>query len=98
VLVNEGSASASEIFAGALQDYQLARIIGTTTFGKGSVQEITNYSDNSSLKLTIAKWLTPKLRDINHIGVIPDQSVTISDQQKQLGLDPQLTAAIQYLN
>ncbi len=98
VLVNEGSASASEIFAGALQDYQLAHLIGNTTFGKGSVQEITNYSDNSSLKLTIAKWLTPKLRDINHVGLVPDQSVTISDQQKQLGLDPQLTAAIQYLN
>jgi carboxyl-terminal processing protease len=97
VLVNEGSASASEIFAAALQDYQLARIIGTTTFGKGSVQEITSYSDNSSLKLTIAKWLTPKLRELNHVGVTPDQTVKITDLQRQSGQDPQLDAAIQYL-
>lgn len=97
VLVNEGSASAAEIFAGALQDYKLARIIGTTTFGKGSVQEITSYTDNSSLKLTIAKWMTPLLRDINHLGIVPDQTVKITDLQKQTGVDPQLEAAIQYL-
>lgn len=97
VLVNEGSASASEIFAGALQDYKLAQIIGVTTFGKGSVQEITSYHDNSSLKLTIAKWLTPLLRDVNHIGIVPDQIVKITDLQKQTGQDPQLEAAIKYL-
>lgn len=97
VLINEGSASASEIFAGALQDYQLAYIIGTTSFGKGSVQEITNYDDNSSLKLTIAHWLTPNKRDINHLGIVPDQIVTISDLQKENGQDPQLDAAVNYL-
>lgn len=98
VLVNEGSASAAEIFAAALQDYKLARIIGTTTFGKGSVQEITSYYDNSSLKLTIAKWLTPMQRDLNHLGLVPDQIVQISDLQRQSGQDPQLDAAILYLN
>lgn len=97
ILINEGSASASEIFAGALQDYQLAYIIGTTSFGKGSVQEITNYDDNSSLKLTIAHWLTPNKRDINHLGIVPDQIVTISDLQKENGQDPQLDAAVNYL-
>jgi len=98
VLINEGSASASEIFTGALQDYGLARIIGTNSFGKGCVQEITSYTDNSSLKLTIARWLTPKLRDINKIGITPDQTVSISDSDKQAGQDPQLDAAIKYLN
>jgi carboxyl-terminal processing protease len=81
-----------------MQDYKLARLIGTTTFGKGSVQEITSYYDNSSLKLTIAKWLTPLQRDINHHGLVPDQIVSISDFQRQSGLDPQLDAAIAYLN
>lgn len=98
VLINEGSASAAEIAAGALQDYQLAHLIGTTTFGKGSVQEITNYTDNSTLKLTIAKWLTAKQRDINHIGIVPTQEVKITDAQKAAGQDPQLDAAKAYLN
>jgi carboxyl-terminal processing protease len=98
VLINEGSASAAEITAGALQDYGLAYLIGTTSFGKGSVQEITSYTDNSSLKLTIAKWLTPKKRSINHIGVKPDQEVKITDTQKAAGQDTQLDAAKAYLN
>ncbi len=98
VLINEGSASASEITAGALQDYKLAYIIGTKSFGKGSVQEITSYTDNSSLKLTIAKWLTPLQRSINHIGIVPDQEVSITDAQKAAGQDPQLDAAEAYLN
>ena len=97
VLINEGSASASEIFAGTIQDYGLGYLIGTTTFGKGSVQEITSYSDNSSLKLTIAKWLTPKKRDINHIGIVPDLTVKITAEQRQRGQDPQLDAALNYL-
>lgn len=98
VLINEGSASASEITAGALQDYGIAYLIGTTSFGKGSVQEITAYQDNSTLKITIAKWLTPKKRSINHIGVVPDQTVKITDAQKADGQDPQLDAAKNYLN
>ncbi|MCC7432359.1 S41 family peptidase [Candidatus Peregrinibacteria bacterium] len=98
VLINEGSASASEIMAGALQDLKLAHIIGTTSFGKGSVQEISSYTDNSTLKLTIAKWYTPNYRNISHEGIIPDEKVTITEQQKQSGQDPQLDAAIYYLN
>lgn len=98
VLINEGSASAAEIMAGALQDYKLAYLIGTTTFGKGSVQEITSYEDNSSLKLTIAKWLTPLKRDINHKGITPDKEVKITDLQRQTGQDPQLEEALTYLS
>lgn len=98
VLINEGSASASEIMAGALQDLDLAYLIGTTTYGKGSVQEISNYMDNSSLKLTIAKWYTPKMRNITASGISPDLEIKISESQKQSGQDPQLEAAINYLN
>lgn len=75
VLVNEGSASASEIVAGALQDLELAKIVGKTSYGKGTVQELTYYTDGSNLKLTIAKWLTPKGKWIDQKGVIPDFEV-----------------------
>ncbi len=97
VLINEGSASAAEIFAGAMQDYGLAYLIGTNTFGKGTVQEITSYSDKSSLKLTIAKWLTPQKRDVNGTGITPHLIVKITPEQRQKGQDPQLDAAVNYL-
>lgn len=97
LLINQGSASAAEIMAGALQDYDLAHLIGTQSFGKGSVQEISEYTDNSSLKLTIAKWLTPQKNSINLTGVTPDQIVPITQEQKAAGQDPQLEAAINYL-
>jgi C-terminal peptidase prc len=73
VLVNEGSASASEIVAGALQDYERAKIFGETSFGKGTVQELTFYDDNSIFKLTVSKWLTPDNHDINKKGIVPDR-------------------------
>lgn len=76
VLVNKGSASASEILSGALQDYGKAKIIGDTTFGKGCVQELSVYNDNSVFKLTISKWLTPKSHDIDKKGLTPDKVVT----------------------
>jgi len=75
ILVNDGSASASEIMAGALQDYGKAKIIGEQSFGKGTVQELLFYNDNSVFKLTISKWLTPLSNDINHKGVTPDKIV-----------------------
>lgn len=75
ILINEGSASASEILAGTLRDYGIAKIIGTTSFGKGSVQSLTEYSDGSMFKYTVAKWLTANGNDIAEVGIIPDEIV-----------------------
>lgn len=90
VLVNEGSASASEIVAGALKDLELATIVGVKTFGKGSVQTIFPFSDGSSMKVTIAKWLTPNKNTIDKEGIHPDIEVTMSDEDYQNDRDPQL--------
>lgn len=75
ILVNEGSASAAEIVAGALQDLNKAKLVGETTYGKGTVQELTYYTDDSSLKLTVAKWLTPKGKWVTGTGIKPDFTV-----------------------
>lgn len=91
VLVNEGSASASEIMAGALQDYGTAKLIGTKTFGKGSVQELKQYDDNSLFKYTISKWLTPNGQEINGIGLTPDKIVESQNGDTD---DEQLNAAL----
>ncbi len=92
VLVNEGSASAAEIVAGALQDYGRAKLIGKKTFGKGSVQDIIPLGDGSALRLTIAEWLTPKGRSINKQGITPDITV---DQDKTDKSDPALDKALE---
>jgi carboxyl-terminal processing protease len=72
ILVDEGTASAAEIMAGALQDYKLATLMGKKTFGKGVVQDVEPLPDGSALKLTVAQWLTPNNREINGKGIDPD--------------------------
>lgn len=97
VLVNQGSASASEIVSGALQDYKRAVVIGERTFGKGSVQTLNKYGDGSSLKLTVAKWLTPNNRSINDEGIEPDIRVVYTLEDFNSNIDPQLNAALELL-
>jgi len=94
VLINEGSASASEILAGALQDYGRAKLVGVQSYGKGSVQNWVPLSDNQgAARVTIAKWLTPKERLIDHIGLTPDVIVNMTPEDFTAGRDPQLDAA-----
>ncbi|MBI5753696.1 S41 family peptidase [Candidatus Peregrinibacteria bacterium] len=97
VLVNDGSASASEIVAGAIQDHKRGVLMGVKTFGKGSVQEVEKFSDGSSLRVTIAKWFTPNNRTINKVGLIPDVVVEISDEDIKKTYDRQKEEAIKYL-
>ena len=97
VIINEGSASASEILAGALRDNQSVELIGETSFGKGSVQELEKLKDGSSLKVTIAKWLTPKGELITDKGLEPDVKVEISEEDITAEKDPQLDKAIEII-
>jgi carboxyl-terminal processing protease len=97
VLVNGGSASASEIVAGAIQHHERGTLIGVTTFGKGSVQSTHTLSDGSSLRITIAKWLLPGGRILDGDGLAPDISVEITPEDVTAGQDPQLERAVQYL-
>jgi len=93
VLVNASSASASEITAGALQDYGVAKLVGEKTFGKGSVQKLLNLPGGAELKVTIAKWYTPNGKNINKEGIAPDKQVTLTTDDINAGRDPQLDAA-----
>ncbi|HEY3312814.1 MAG TPA: S41 family peptidase [Anaerolineales bacterium] len=98
VLVNEGTASASEIVAGAIQDYGRGKLVGVTSYGKGSVQIWTPLSnEQGAVRITIAKWLTPKGRTIHKIGLTPDVVVEMSADDHTAGRDPQLDAAIKTL-
>ncbi len=97
VLVDAGSASASEIVAGALQEYGRATLIGTQTFGKGSVQEYMKVSTNTSLKVTIARWLTPKGVSISEGGLKPDIEVKVTPADREKKVDAQLNKAIEIL-
>ena len=98
VLVNGGTASASEILAGAIQDYERAELVGTLTFGKGSVQlPITLADSQGSLRVTIAIWLTPDERHIHDIGLEPDYVIEFTEEDIENGIDPQLEKAIELL-
>ncbi|MBX4190865.1 S41 family peptidase [Candidatus Saccharibacteria bacterium] len=94
VLIDNGSASASEIMAGALHDNGVATLVGTKSFGKGSVQQVETLADGAELKVTIARWYTPKGKNIDKQGITPDQIVTISDQDIAAGKDPQKDKAM----
>lgn len=93
VLINEGSASASEITAGALHDNDVAKLIGAKTFGKGSVQQLEQLGDGSVLKVTIARWFTPNGININKEGIKPDTEVKLDEEKFKTGVDTQLEMA-----
>lgn len=97
VLVNSGTASGAEIVAGALQDYGKATLVGEKTFGKGSVQDYTGLNGGSSIKITVAEWLTPKGRHINKEGIAPDIEVKLTKEDYEADKDPQLDKAIELL-
>ena len=98
VLVNEGTASASEITAGAIQDLKRGTLVGVTTFGKGSVQNwIPLENDEGAVRVTIARWLTPNGRQIHKVGLEPDVVVEMTDEDIEAERDPQLDKAIEIL-
>jgi len=98
VLIDGGSASASEILAGALREHGVATLVGTQSFGKGSVQELIDITSNTSLKVTIAKWLTPNGKSISDGGLTPDVEIKIDEEKFKAGIDTQLDGAIEILN
>lgn len=95
VLINKGSASASEILAGALRDQRGVKLIGSKSFGKGSVQELTRLEDSSSLKVTVAKWLTPKGNLIDNKGLEPDVKAEMTEEDYKNQRDPQSDKALE---
>lgn len=102
MLVNEGSASASEILAGAIKDHNRGELIGTTTFGKGIVQRIRDLTDGSGIKLTVSEYFTPNGTNIHGIGIAPDIVVELNEDVENIGLeflkdDNQLQKAIEVL-
>lgn len=98
VLINSGSASASEIVAGAIADYEIGKLVGTESFGKGSVQEVIRVTSNTLLKLTVARWLTPDGTSISEKGLTPNYEVKITKEDIAAKRDPQLEKAADVLN
>ncbi|MFA5991711.1 MAG: S41 family peptidase [Candidatus Doudnabacteria bacterium] len=98
VLINGGSASASEILAGALHDHSIAQLIGEKSFGKGSVQELVDLPGGSAVKVTVAKWITPGGKNLNHDGLEPDSAVKLTEEDFNAGKDPQMDKAVEELN
>lgn len=97
ILINQGSASASEILAGALRDHRQILLIGERSFGKGSIQELSQLKGGSSLKITVAKWLTPNGNLITDVGLGPDIKVEMSEEDYEENRDPQLEKALELL-
>ncbi len=97
VLVNDGSASASEIVAGALKDNRGATLVGEKTFGKGSVQEVDSLAGDTLLKITVAKWLTPSGKSIQDQGIEPDVKIIMTNEDRDAGKDPQLDKAMEII-
>lgn len=97
VLINGGSASASEIVAGALHDQKAATLIGTQSYGKGSVQRVIPLNGGGSLKVTIARWFTPAGKNIDKEGISPDQEVKLTADDREAKRDPQLQKALDFL-
>lgn len=95
VLINGGSASASEILAGALQDYGIAKLIGEKSFGKGSVQQLVDLRGQTAVKVTVARWITPNGKNLNKEGLKPDMEVKMAEEDYEQGKDPQMEAALQ---
>lgn len=97
VLINRGSASASEIVAAAIQDFKRGLLMGETSYGKGTVQEVDPLPDGSSLRFTIAKWISPNGRNVNDVGIAPDREVLPKDEDYDQKFDRQLDEAVKYL-
>jgi carboxyl-terminal processing protease len=97
ILVNAGSASASEILAGALREHNIAKLVGVKTFGKGSVQELIQLTEETSLKVTVAQWLTPLGHNLSKGGLEPDVIVEMTENDIKTKKDPQLDKAVEIL-
>ena len=97
VLINQGSASASEILAGALRDNRKVKLVGEQSFGKGTVQEILPLSGDASVKLTVAHWVLPSGKVLENGGLAPDVEVKTDDENTKDGKDPQLEKALEIL-
>ena len=97
ILVDRGSASASEILADALRHYGKAKLVGETTFGKGSVQELVEITSDTALKLTIARWLGPDGKQIPNTGIVPDVEVKMTEADTKAERDPQLDKAVELI-
>ncbi len=98
VLINGGSASAAEILAGALQDSRGIKLVGEKTFGKGSVQEVVQLPQGASVKVTVAKWLTPSGKTIDEQGIEPDVKIELTDENRAANYDPQLDKALELIS
>lgn len=97
VLINEGSASASEILAGALREHGVAKLVGEKSYGKGSVQELVEITPETSLKVTVARWLTPNGNWISGKGITPDVEVKFTKKDADKKIDPQMDKAVEIL-